>query len=74
MVARGECVSQMGSCRSRGIEGQDKRVDLLYWDFVGDCDVSGGRALCGRVMSSESMQFAVFWLSQQHSDGQADHE
>jgi hypothetical protein len=43
---------------------------MLYWDFAGNCDVSD---LFGEV-SSETMQFDEFWLSQQQSDSQADHQ
>lgn len=69
--SRVEKLSQMESYRYRGA---GKKSDLLYWDFVRDCDLSGRRALCGRVTSSESTQFAGFWLSQQHTGFLADHE
>lgn len=46
---------------------EEKQVTLLYWEFVGDCDVSGRRARDGRVKRRERLQFAAeFWLSHPH--------
>ena len=37
------------------MEGQDKRSALLYWEFAGDCDVSGPLPRFRRVIVNETV-------------------
>lgn len=57
------------------MEGQDKRCALLYWEFAGDCDVSGPLPLFRRVIDKETVNsLALAVTTGTRMNCQADHK